>query len=844
MPPNCDWHDLLRLMPGVSLGHKKRNFRWGAIMVHLRIAAIAALIASIVGPAYALDWEIERNFRYFEYPSDVALHRVAREIYAAKHQGSEPTPAELEAFINDQDFWSLPLANAGDSRKAWPLSWPRDDTTTTLQLISTLRSEEGNWSGIPRRSPPKNPEEMRRLGWASLLAPGPNKKQYAGATDTCWDPLKHIHSNCSLWGDYVRPSGWVVRVFDSGAPATSCHWQASGAVFADGPTPSQFVAKTRAARAQASPAQATADCREAWIIVPSQPADPHAVSGSAEVRRTGPDGQPVTITVKPSDKLVIGFGDSFTSGEGNPERPAVFNGDTWADVAAHIGEPSAFRTNVAANFPARGPDRKDAQDTRAQWTDRWCHRSVYSWQIRSSLDAALRDNHQSITVLPYGCSGASIMDGMLYAWGGVESGAPTTGVIGSNAEIGLAYQELCADFAGPTHSIDWSSYQNQEGQQNFYKQAVDRARRDVARCGAKKANAVKRSADALLIDIGINDVGFSKWVMGLILDDGIRQIAQGLVPCVDQNKNPCDTTTIGTFKTLNARFTLLGDVLKRFLIPEFGLDPSHVVAAIYPPELSGCGADDGDHLSGNVGLTVATQQPSIFGAFPLPIGPNVDPAACQNGGLALALVGHGGTVAALRDLSATKDVENARKLLNDDLGKFVSGLGTDNLQAVLLSVLDTSGDFHGHGFCATHDHDSQLPNGQQCFTTANLTDYNFVRCADHDPPSNPESQHLPQPIVQIGMPNCPNSNDIHAFHPFVPGRYEPYRSRTRLFRTMNDVFMTINERPPQQIDAAYGLLDLTNRASSGAFHPTAEGHAIVAGYAADSLCNAIGCNPE
>jgi hypothetical protein len=138
-----------------------------------------------------------------------------------------------------------------------------------------------------------------------------------------------------------------------------------------------------------------------------------------------------------------------------------------------------------------------------------------------------------------------------------------------------------------------------------------------------------------------------------------------------------------------------------------------------------------------------------------------------------------------------------------------------------------------------------LPNGQQCFTTANLTDYNFVRCADHDPPSNPESQHLPQPIVQIGMPNCPNSNDIHAFHPFVPGRYEPYRSRTRLFRTMNDVFMTINERPPQQIDAAYGSLDLTNRASSGAFHPTAEGHAIVAGYAADSPCNAIGCNnPE
>jgi hypothetical protein len=203
---------------GVWLGHPKYNFSWEAIMIHLRIAAIAALIASIVGPAYALDWEIERNFRYFEYPSDVALHRVARDIYATKHHRSVPTPAELEGFINDQDFWSRPLVDAGDSRKEWPLSWPRDDTTTTLQLISTLRSEEGNWSGIPRRAPPKNFEEMRRLGWASLLAPGPDRKQYAGATDTCWDPLKHIHSNCSLWGDYVRPSGWVVRVFDPAAP--------------------------------------------------------------------------------------------------------------------------------------------------------------------------------------------------------------------------------------------------------------------------------------------------------------------------------------------------------------------------------------------------------------------------------------------------------------------------------------------------------------------------------------------------------------------------------------------------------------------------------------------------
>jgi len=31
-------------------------------------------------PAFALDWEIERNFRYFLYASDVASQRVARDL--------------------------------------------------------------------------------------------------------------------------------------------------------------------------------------------------------------------------------------------------------------------------------------------------------------------------------------------------------------------------------------------------------------------------------------------------------------------------------------------------------------------------------------------------------------------------------------------------------------------------------------------------------------------------------------------------------------------------------------------------------------------------------------------
>jgi hypothetical protein len=161
------------------------------------------------------------------------------------------------------------------------------------------------------------------------------------------------------------------------------------------------------------------------------------VEGRAWGDRTMSDGKTTTLEIAPADRFLIGFGNSFTSGEGNPERPARFSGLAWPP----------------ANLPSRSPDTTTANDTRAQWTDRWCHRSVYSWQIRSALAVALADPHRSVTILPCGCSGPAIIEGLLYAWNGVEyDHAVDRGVIGSRAELGLAYQELCASFE-PTNNL-------------------------------------------------------------------------------------------------------------------------------------------------------------------------------------------------------------------------------------------------------------------------------------------------------------------------------------------------------------------------------------------------------
>jgi hypothetical protein len=88
------------------------------------------------------------------------------------------------------------------------------------------------------------------------------------------------------------------------------------------------------------------------------------------------------------------------------------------------------------------------------------------------------------------------------------------------------------------------------------------------------------------------------------------------------------------------------------------------------------------------------------------------------------------------------------------------------------------------------------------------------------------------------------ANDPSEFLPFSPNQFEPYRSRSRLFRTMNDVFLAINQRPQQYLDQSpFGVLDLPGRTTGGAFHPTAEGHAIIANDATVELCQRVGCGP-
>jgi hypothetical protein len=126
----------------------------------MRRFLFTTIVVSLFLPrtALALDWEIERNFRYFLYPSDVAVQRVARDIYIEKH-GSPPNAEQFEALINGPGFWtqsSVPWETFGRIGRSTGL------TTTRLPPISFFRncgprriaflpSRQMNWVGAAGR---------------------------------------------------------------------------------------------------------------------------------------------------------------------------------------------------------------------------------------------------------------------------------------------------------------------------------------------------------------------------------------------------------------------------------------------------------------------------------------------------------------------------------------------------------------------------------------------------------------------------------------------------------------------------------------------------------------------
>lgn len=132
-----------------------------------------------------------------------------------------------------------------------------------------------------------------------------------------------------------------------------------------------------------------AECKESVVIDVPYPA-------GTSLSVLLPDGATIKAQdlVRVDDVVVLGLGDSYGSGEGNPDYPAKYalpNGLEWKRV---VGSGRNWITKAGL------------LSSPAEWLDYRCHRSLYSNQNIVALWLSAQQNNRVVRFVPLACSGA------------------------------------------------------------------------------------------------------------------------------------------------------------------------------------------------------------------------------------------------------------------------------------------------------------------------------------------------------------------------------------------------------------------------------------------------------
>jgi lysophospholipase L1-like esterase len=370
-------------------------------------------------------------------------------------------------------------------------------------------------------------------GWAAKVVDG-----------TCWDAKARRHAACGGVDSYVNPKGHEIEMqlksLQSGGLISeyNCDWHVG-----------------------AGPA-ITAPCDEAVSATLPYP-DGATISVNVQGER------PIGIEARVKDILIVGFGDSFASGEGNP------------DVPVELAE------NRRSNnlYPARV--NNDASGS-AQWMDELCHRSLYSHQLRSALQIAIENPHGAVTYMGYSCSGAAVEKGILGPQQYVEyvseqrggSDASAHAVTGGRKDNQLYWflREICIDSVYNTNG-NWVC----------------------------PGNRFRRNVDYVFLSVGGNDIGFANLVGWSTLR---KSVSAGLASLFGATVS-ADEFAANMKNILPGAYAKLAHAFEAALpLPNGGLkfDPSRIILTAYPDIL----VDEEGKTC--VGMTKGTEEEDQFPA--------------------------------------------------------------------------------------------------------------------------------------------------------------------------------------------------------------------------------------
>jgi len=344
------------------------------------------------------------------------------------------------------------------------------------------------------------------LGWA---------KDIVG--DLCLDNSGNLLETCERDGErenYLSPRDHPIGATISGPvpEGQDCLWS-----FDDGQSP---------------PRQITAACdHEVKLRVRSG----HSTIATVDIPLGDGTAQRVTTEIAVRDILVAGLGDSIAAGEGNPDRAVRLEGGFCFKRFLGGGGGQYFRPSRAGYEDDRSCENgltsptasRDWARHGARWMNPACHRSLYSYQVRTTLALAIEQPHVAVTLLPLACTGATIGAGMFDS----QRTDDCPWVVGIDSCSGTAP----AQFAELRDLM--AALRLQQPNRNLDMVLLTVGANDVNFAGLVANVIVDATTERLLLRQGgaIASVGDSQKALDQDLPDGFSQLRIALKPFVGGN---------------------------------------------------------------------------------------------------------------------------------------------------------------------------------------------------------------------------------------------------------------------------------------------------------------------
>ncbi len=553
----------------------------------------------------------------------------------------------------------------------------------------------------------------RRIPFTNILRTKFDWRGWAASAvnETCWNEKQRRHTACSDIETYVNPKFHEIEI--QLKPVSSknlvsefnCIWHVG-----DGK-------------------ELKAPCDETVkAYLPYPEGAPISVNVEGE--------RPISIDAKVKDILILGLGDSFASGEGNPDIPVELD-------ESHRSQ------NL---YPARV--NGDVSGS-AVWLDQLCHRSLYSHQLRAALQIGIENPHGAVTFMGYSCSGAAIEKGIL---------GPQT------------YVEYVSDKSGQSSDSSIRPIKGGKKDTQLYWALRELCKVEL---DYEKGNWIcpqkqfRRNVDFVFLSVGGNDVGFANLVAWSTLRDGASSVLAKFFGATI----PADQFASNVNSKLGTSYERLSHALEAS-IPlangDMAYDASRVVLTAYPDIL----ADENGQTCAGVGSDDRTED-----AYPA--NQSLDRFSSW-----LVV-----KKAKLEQAHSQLDVLHRR------MGELAEANGW-----TYAGRAYNDKPFQGHGFCAKRADHADDP-----------AEMLMIPCWG--------KSERPTQTCQNGL-----FAKAEGWKPYNPATQNyPYALRQRWVRTFNDAVMVMN----QKVTDKYGAIDEQSSKANfsettGAMHPTAEGHASMA----------------